>query len=80
MHVFGRYDLAIIPNDPQKLVILMEFKVAEESNLQQAAEQALQQIDDKKYAAEFSARDMNKVLKIGISFCGKKIYLVSNSL
>jgi hypothetical protein len=75
---YGRYDLAIIPNDPQKLVILMEFKAAEENNLQQAAEQALQQIDDKKYAAEFSTRHPNKVVKIGISFCGKKLCVVSH--
>jgi hypothetical protein len=76
---YGRYDLAIIPTDPQKLVILMEFKAAEENNLQQTAEQALQQIDEKQYAAEFLTRGLNKVLKIGISFCGKKLCVVSSS-
>jgi hypothetical protein len=75
---YGRYDLAIIPTDPQKLVILMEFKAAEANNLQQAAEQALQQIDDKQYAAEFSTRGLNKILKIGISFCGKNLCVVSS--
>jgi hypothetical protein len=74
---YGRYDLAIIPSDPQKLVILMEFKKAEEDNLQQTAELALQQIDEKQYAAEFSPRGVHKVLKIGISFCRKKICVIS---
>ncbi len=67
----GRYDYFIIAKNPDKLSILMEFKRAEEGNLDIAAKAALAQIDLNNYLAEAEQRSIKKLLKLGIAFSGK---------
>ncbi|MBR3623273.1 MAG: AAA family ATPase, partial [Selenomonadaceae bacterium] len=70
---YGRFDVAIFPEDKNKNGVIMEFKVAEnEANLSQTAEVALSQIEDMEYIAEFKNRGIDSVWKYGIAFCGKK--------
>ena len=70
---YGRFDIAIFPENKSKNGVIMEFKVAEkESELHQTAEVALSQIDDMEYMAEFKNEGIDNVWKYGISFCGKK--------
>ncbi|MEM7495395.1 MAG: AAA family ATPase [Myxococcota bacterium] len=70
----GRSDLVLIPNDPKRRGIVMEFKVVRtEDQLKQAAQAALQQIKDKNYAAEFAQRQCSFVLAVGIAFAGKSL-------
>ncbi|MBR3722261.1 MAG: AAA family ATPase [Selenomonadaceae bacterium] len=70
---YGRFDIAIFPEDKSKNGVIMEFKVAEkESELCQTAEVALSQIDDMEYMAEFKNEGISQVWKYGVSFCGKK--------
>jgi len=46
---FGRYDIMLIPKDPNKLGIVMEFKKAkDDETIEQAAHKALEQIKQKK--------------------------------
>ena len=75
----GRYDIAVIPRDPQVLGLLFELKSVEETTtdakLAKQAQKALQQIDDKNYVAEFRQRGIHKVLKIALVFKGKDFQL-----
>ena len=71
---YGRFDLAIFPNDTAKAGVLMEFKSADtEEQLPDKAKEALRQIEDKQYETEFSKRNISAVWKYGIAFCGKQI-------
>ena len=75
----GRYDIAIIPRDPQVLGLLFELKSVEQTasdvKLAKQAQKALRQIDDKNYVAEFRQRGIHKVLKIALVFKGKDFQL-----
>ena len=75
----GRYDIVIIPEDPQSLGLLFELKSVEnttmDATLAKQAQKALQQIDDKNYVAEFKQRGIHKVLKIALVFKGKDFQL-----
>ncbi|MEM7496172.1 MAG: PD-(D/E)XK nuclease domain-containing protein, partial [Myxococcota bacterium] len=70
----GRPDLLLIPRDARKPGIVMEFKVVDdEDKLEQAAQAALAQIQEKNYAAEFAQRQCSFVLAIGMAFAGKRL-------
>lgn len=71
---YGRFDLALFPRNHQRSGVVLEFKVAaEDRELESKAVQALEQIENKQYAAAFRKKGIQKVWKYGISFCGKKI-------
>ncbi|WP_370849882.1 PD-(D/E)XK nuclease domain-containing protein [Megasphaera sp.] len=58
----------------------MEFKVAaSENEMEEKAQEALQQIEDREYVAEFQKRDAKEIWKYGIAFCGKKIAVCRSS-
>ena len=70
---FGRFDIAIFPGKNQQVGALLEFKVAEkEEELQERAREALAQIRDRDYLAEFTRRGVQEVWQYGIAFWGKK--------
>ena len=75
----GRYDIALIPEDPKFLGLLFELKsVAKrttDATLAKRAQKALQQIDDKNYVAEFRQRGVHNILKIALVFKGKDFKL-----
>lgn len=51
---YGRFDLAIFPEDPQKSGVILEFKAAaSEAELEGKAKEALAQIEDRHYDTEF---------------------------
>ena len=71
---YGRFDIAIFLKDTSKAGVLMEFKAAEnESKLEDKADEALRQIEERQYDTEFEKRGIAKVWKYGIAFCGKRI-------
>lgn len=75
---YGRFDLAICPKDGAMPGVLMEFKaVQSEKELDTKAAEALQQIEDKKYAALFDGEAVQKVWAYGIAFCGKHVRVKS---
>lgn len=75
---YGRYDLLIIPKDPNKLGIVMEFKAVDnELKLADAANEALLQIKTSEYITELTARGINNVCLMGIGFSGKAIKIIS---
>ena len=77
---YGRFDLALIPTDRRYYGVIMEFKrAADEGQLEEKALEALAQIEELSYIAEFQQRQIEKVWKYGIAFCGKKVCLRGQS-
>jgi hypothetical protein len=71
---FGRYDVMIIPKDPAKLGIILEFKTAKQNEtLNAAAKTALKQIIDRNYAAELRQHGVSQILLMGLAFAGKEV-------
>lgn len=76
---YGRFDLALIPTDRRYYGLILEFKrAADEAQLEEKALEALAQIEELSYIAEFEQRQIEKVWKYGIAFCGKKVCLRGN--
>ena len=60
---YGRYDLAMIPIKSNEKAYLMEFKISKtEKGMTLKAEEALKQIDEKKYDTRLKARGIKKIL------------------
>lgn len=72
----GRYDISLIPREKKYPGIIMELKwkkglAADE--LETLAEEALIQIDNKRYDFEMREDGIENILKLGIAFSGKEI-------
>ena len=76
---YGRFDLALLPKNTCHYGVILEFKrAAEESQLEEKADEALRQIEALSYIAELEKRQIDKVWKYGIAFCGKRVCLKGN--
>lgn len=65
----GRYDLVVEPLDKSKNGLVIEFKVAKEKEeLEKASEEALAQIEEKRYYEGLRDRGVEKIILVGISF------------
>lgn len=75
---YGRYDVMLIPKDATQLGIVMEFKTVRDDkiDLQQAAQQALQQVIDRHYAETLKGQGITKILQLGLAFRGKTVHVV----
>lgn len=71
----GRYDVAIIPKDTGRFGVVMEFKRSDADELDEMAENALAQIDRKKYAAGLRAEGLSRVIEMGIAISGKEMVI-----
>ncbi|MCE3239445.1 MAG: Protein of unknown function (DUF1703)/Predicted AAA-ATPase [Gammaproteobacteria bacterium] len=77
---YGRYDYLIFSRDKSKPTLVLEFKKINalqsseniEIQLEKAAQEALNQIDQKHYVAEAKQRGSTHILKIGLAFWGKR--------
>ncbi len=77
---FGRYDVVMEPLQKELDAIVMEFKVqnpAKEEDLKQTVQNALVQIEEKRYDTELLARGIpeSKIKHYGFAFCGKKVLI-----
>ena len=61
------YSDILVETENSETVILIEVKYANDGNLDQACERALQQIEEKKYAEELRENGVDKILKYGIA-------------
>mgnify|MGYP002523989019 CR=1 FL=1 len=70
----GRFDLQLMPRVQGLPGFLFEFKHTKkkEGNLEALAEEALRQIEEKRYDTEQRAAGVHAIVKIGIAFCGKR--------
>lgn len=65
----GRYDLVVEPMDKSKNGLAIEFKVAKEKeDLEKASEEALAQIEEKRYYEGLRDRGIKRIILVGISF------------
>ncbi len=79
---YGRYDVMLVPKsgDGRYNAIIMEFKVFDsydESTLDDTAQSALRQIEERNYDAELIARGIEKerIRHYGFAFEGKKVLI-----
>ena len=71
---YGRSDLAIEPINKRNKGYIFEFKIAkDEEEMEEKAEQALAQIEEKKYPVMLKERGVTEIAHIGMAFCGKKV-------
>ena len=69
----GYSDISI--QTPDRIGIIIELKYTDDGNLETACKEALEQIEEKKYAEGLKRRGMKKVIKYGIAFCGKELLI-----
>lgn len=69
----GLFDIQLTPTEKNIPGFIFEFKYTNDKDvdLDQLAEKALKQINDKKYDTELHLNDVNHIIKIGIAFRGK---------
>ena len=76
----GRYDIVLEPLKKNEMAYVIEFKVHKpkrEKDLQETAENALRQIEEKNYDAELLARGIQKeqIRHLGFAFSGKTVLI-----
>ena len=72
----GRYDICLFPKNPKYPGIIMEFKWScniDKETLIQLADEALNQIEKKRYDLEMKELGITNILKLGIAFSGKRL-------
>lgn len=72
----GRYDISMFPKEERNPGIIMELKwkkALSTEELDKLAEDALAQIEDKRYDSEMKEEGIKEILKFGIAFTGKKV-------
>lgn len=77
----GRYDISLIPRENKYPGIVIELKWKsglDEKSLERLSEEALKQINDKKYDSKIRNDGVEKILKLGIAFSGKKVRIKTN--
>lgn len=75
---FGRYDILLRPRDIHRQGIIMELKVCNpltNETADQALASALAQIEKKQYATILQAAGIDNILKIAITFDGKRVWV-----
>ncbi len=71
----GRFDIALIPKDSDKLSIIMELK-ASKGSLEATAKAALAQIKTLEYTILLKQKHIANILLLGIAFSGKDLVVV----
>lgn len=77
----GRYDISMFPREARYPGIIMELKWKKDMDIESLdvlADEALDQIDRKRYDADMKNDGMKDILKFGIAFSGKKVSVKMN--
>ena len=71
---YGRNDLALEPINKNNVGYIFEFKIAKTvEELEEKAEEALSQIEDKKYPVLLRKKGIKEIVYMGMAFYGKKV-------
>ena len=76
----GRFDIQMLPLNKQLPGIMIELKAEKdcsEKQLRELSRVALCQINDRSYTADLQAMGVSMILKFGIAFSGKKVYITA---
>ena len=79
----GRYDIQLFPLRKNLPGILIELKAAKgcsDTALDELAQNALQQINDRKYDTEMLKHGVDGIIKYGVAFCGKKVSIATSNI
>ena len=74
----GRYDICLSPKNASLPGVLIELKAAKDCSddeLKELSENALKQINDRKYDTELTTKGVKNVFKYGVAFSGKKVQI-----
>ena len=74
----GRYDILMRPRNIQKRGVIMELKLYDpmfDKSVDDVLDSALQQIEDKQYEATLRAAGVADILKMAITFDGKRVWI-----
>ena len=80
---YGRYDVLMIPINPNEPGFIFEFKKVDkpdEKNAKEAMQSALEQIQKQQYAAELREHDVKQIWGIGVVVEGKRVLVESVAL
>lgn len=71
---FGRYDVVLEPKNKNNRAFILEFKVTDDENkLEKLSEEAIKQIEEKRYDINLKSRGIKEITFVGIAFYGKKL-------
>ena len=76
----GRFDIQLFPLNQHLPGILIELKAVKdcsESQLENLAQMALEQISDRAYDVDLVAQGVQTILKYGIAFSGKQVSITA---
>ena len=74
----GRYDIEIEPLNRNMRGFILEFKVTDsEENLEKKADEALEQIKDKKYYVSLQDKGIKEIIFVGMAFHKKFVKIKS---
>lgn len=74
----GRYDILLRPKDSSKQGVIMELKLYNpmfDESVDAILDSALRQINDKQYAATLQAAGVKDILKMAVTFDGKRVWV-----
>jgi hypothetical protein len=77
---YGRYDIILVPKSGQTACIIEFKKVHSKETLSTAAQRALAQINEKKYAQELYDSGITDIIAYGIAFQGKRVLIKMQNL
>lgn len=80
---YGRYDVLMIPHQPNEPGFIFEFKKIDkpdEKNAKEAMQSALEQIQNQQYALELQEHGVKKIWGIGVVVEGKQVWVESLAL
>lgn len=75
----GRYDIQLMPRKNNRPGFIFELKAKKNSTqaqLQQIAQGAVQQINERKYETEMQTHGIGTIIKYGVAFSGKNVEIV----
>ncbi len=79
----GRYDISLIPREDRYPAIIMELKWRKDlsaDELDELADEAFAQIEDKRFDSEMKEDGIMDILKFGIAFSGKKVSVKTETI